>query len=527
MTTLLELLRDGYFPKELPPPFTTTSFANFIDSNYPSLPRSFRPKKFGFKKHYNIALNSEHNIARIGTLRRRLGIPNPITHFRLCEEIADHWYAIDSHIQGSQLSVSKPIKDYRTGGYRRALITTCGPSMTSYLRTKYRMGAKYLLMTDIAEFYHSIYTHSIPWAFYGKTYAKTHRNDLRLTGNRLDKFTMNCQDGQTIGIPIGPDTSLVLAEILLTRVDRTIAPKLKQLKGFRQIDDYELCFSKLKDAEIALNEIESALSDFELHVNPKKTKIEPLPLALENYWATWLRNFKLGKTKREQRTNLISYFSRAFEFANENPELSILRYAIARLRSTKIDSGNWQLFQNLLLQCVSSEPGTLPYVLELYVRFYNQGYNITTDQLEEVLNSQIQYHAPLGHGSEVAWSLWGAIAFQVSLHSASASAVSNMEDSIVSLLALDAEQHELFLDHLNKRKWTQYMTKEGLDGEQWLLSYEANIKGWLPSLRGGDHVADHKCFKYLKANNVQFYDISLAAKVIPCATSRIPTGYCL
>jgi len=50
------------------------------------------------------------------------------------------------------------------------------------------------------------------------------------------------------------------------------------------------------------------------------------------------------------------------------------------------------------------------------------------------------------------------------------------------------------------------MTSDGLEGEQWLLSYEANVKGWLPSRGGGDHVAQHSAFAYLKRLGVSFYD---------------------
>jgi len=53
MVTLFELLRDGYFPRELPPPFTTAPFANLILSNSASLPASLEIK---FKSN-----TSDHN----------------------------------------------------------------------------------------------------------------------------------------------------------------------------------------------------------------------------------------------------------------------------------------------------------------------------------------------------------------------------------------------------------------------------------------------------------------------------------
>jgi hypothetical protein len=91
-------------------------------------------------------------------------------------------------------------------------------------RARSRTASRYLLATDLSQFYPSIYTHSIPWALHTKSVAKAKPNDYSLLGNVLDLAMRNGQDKQTIGIPIGPDTSLVIAEAILSSVD-------VQLKG--------------------------------------------------------------------------------------------------------------------------------------------------------------------------------------------------------------------------------------------------------------------------------------------------------
>ena len=280
MMTLLELLRDGYFPRELPPPFTTAPFADLILSNSASLPASLENK---FKSN-----TADHNITRVGTLRRKLGIPNPIAQYQLSKEIATNWNSLDAHVENSKISVSKP-KSIKDSG--RALVPQIRPRFLPILRASRRFGSKYLLKCDISIFYNSIYTHSIPWALHGKSLAKQNRSQA-LLGNRLDILTRSTQDDQTIGIPIGPDTSFLLSEILLATIDQIIVSNLgSSLCGFRWADDFELCFSNILEAEMALNAIESALSDFELTLNPRKTVIDQLPLPLDDYWAIELKYF--------------------------------------------------------------------------------------------------------------------------------------------------------------------------------------------------------------------------------------------
>ncbi|WP_286857092.1 hypothetical protein [Methanosaeta sp. UBA356] len=144
----------------------------------------------------------------------------------------------------------------------------------------------------------------------------------------------------------------------------------------------------------------------------------------------------------------------------------------------------------------------------------NNGYKMRLDQLRDVLNCQINNHAPLGHGSEVAWSLWGAILFNLQLNTESSKAISKIEDSIVALLALDAESRGLFEEPLEKSHWSQYMNNDSLYGEQWLLSYEANVENWISS-EDKNHVNSDNIFKYLKNNGVKFYNTSITIKKMP------------
>ncbi len=74
MVKLVEFLRDGYFPRELPSPFTTAPFANLIFSNSSSLPSCLENK---FQSP-----TSDHYLTRVGPLRRQFGIPHPIVQFR-------------------------------------------------------------------------------------------------------------------------------------------------------------------------------------------------------------------------------------------------------------------------------------------------------------------------------------------------------------------------------------------------------------------------------------------------------------
>ena len=80
--------------------------------------------------------------------------------------------------------------------------------------------ADWLVKTDISRFYPSIYTHSIPWAAYGKERVKAGLDFYKGSfADRLDLLVRSCNRNQTIRLPIGPETSRIIAEIISSRID--------------------------------------------------------------------------------------------------------------------------------------------------------------------------------------------------------------------------------------------------------------------------------------------------------------------
>ena len=242
------LLHRGFFPKELPPTFDSLGFAAFVQGNQLELTPPPNANQL-------ISRPAIHNLALPGRLRRRLQVPNPLNQLELVQVIVGGWAKIQAHLDLSTLSQSKPVKDKYE---RRALVIERTGNDLPLIRSVVRAVGRFVVQTDIARFYHSIYTHSIPWALKGKDWAKKNRTGG--LGNDLDRALRNSQDGQTLGIPVGPDTSLVIAEIIATAVDVKLQGALES--GFRFMDDYEFSFPSRSPAERSLVRIEEGRHDY-------------------------------------------------------------------------------------------------------------------------------------------------------------------------------------------------------------------------------------------------------------------------
>jgi hypothetical protein len=224
----------GYFPSELPPPFVTAQLGSSL-SKLPNLtnlkPRSSQCCLFSIPKSW--------------PARRILSVPNPLHQLLLSISVAEHWDDLHEIFVESTISLSKPTM-FPDGV--RAVSRAVDFDVWSTARFQRSADARFVLRTDLSRFYNTIYTHSLPWAIHGKELAKADRSSS-LYGNVLDTRVRNTQDQQTMGLPVGPDTSFVLAELIGARIDQDLQNEIPRLRGVRYVDDFHLYFDSRADAE--------------------------------------------------------------------------------------------------------------------------------------------------------------------------------------------------------------------------------------------------------------------------------------
>ena len=195
----------GYFPDRVIPPVNSLALSvaipDILAYTQPIVSDILRRVRgVGFER----TRCATHSVPKRKHLRRTLSIPNPLHQCILSAEIASNWQTLEAFCAQSPLSLSVP-----KPSIERALEATNGLNKQPIFRAQRSVGARYLLKTDIARYYPSIYSHSVPWALHGKDAARSDKK-FNLLGNRLDLWLRATQDKQTGGIPIGPDSSFLI-----------------------------------------------------------------------------------------------------------------------------------------------------------------------------------------------------------------------------------------------------------------------------------------------------------------------------
>ena len=487
MPTVEDLLTRGYFHDRVIPPLGSEALAPAIPELRGYVRAQQRRKRRSRCAH--------HSVPKKKHLRRVLSIPNPFHQTLLCAEIERNWPQLQSFCAGSQISLSVP-----QDSAKRALQSNHDISAVTTERALRSIGKRYLLKADFARYYPSIYTHSIPWALHGK---QNSRVDQSLFGNAIDRRVRDTQDQQTGGIPIGPDTSFLLGEVIGSAIDRDLHGVIGDLHGVRFIDDVYLYFETLQEAELALSQLHKIAKNFELEIHDQKTEINALPDELEPAWKTELRAMEIRASGQAQNTDLVSLFNKAFELTRRFPGDSILTYVAKQVKNIEIDPENWSLAQALLLKATLAEPSMMSVVFDILDK--NRHLLTNKEPLEATVASLCAYHAPLQQGYEVAWALWIARSHSITIPDRVIDKITQLEDDIVALVALDLWQQGCIDILADFSRWRALLLPENLYTEHWLLAYEAPERGWLPTQNGDDYVSSDGLFSILRKHNVRFY----------------------
>lgn len=267
------LLKSNYFPlqkdrnEELPSIFSSELFTADIADELVAI----KLRNGGYD-------DLSFNVTRFNNVHRKISIPHPLPYAHLVNTITKNWVGI-SHIEENENSIIRPLK-HKDG---RIIVMTYEHSKRKTKRySDSSKGKKFIVHSDISNFYPSIYTHAIPWALLGVPEAKLNRSGG--FENQLDAHQRMMKRNETTGIAIGPGTSNIVSEIILYEVDKLL--KDKGYEFYRFIDDYTAFCSTYEESESFIRDLSEYLSIYSLLLNIKKTEIKKLPKPTVADWVS-------------------------------------------------------------------------------------------------------------------------------------------------------------------------------------------------------------------------------------------------
>ena len=520
---LKALLSKGYFPKELPPVFTTTDFGTHADvildewqqENVFGVKRSKDFEKIGgkrFRSKYsfkNVPSADPEVISKPKKLyeRRNIHVTHPIPQALLTREIAENWPKVQKWLSRQRYSEDEILVADRHERAIKGINFPIHRAKMSYLEAT----SDWLIKTDISRFYPTIYTHSIAWAAYGKERVKGALKTYEGTfADRLDMLVRSCNRNQTIGVPIGPETSRILAEIISSRIDLDFSEQLGDLPGEvvdRLQDDWAVGAATLEKSEKILSVISSCYREYGLEINGSKTSISHILASDQENWKSEISAFLSHRRGGLYRSRLEEFLALCLRLQLEYPSAPVLNYALSIIEGRRFSPTDIEVLESFLLKAAVIAPISMDRVCRIILNIDHTSGGLSKERLARRFTILAERHFENGALFEVIWLLYTLRGLKKPIKSSKIMKYAeSVQSSAIRLLLLDMSSKGLCVTPDPAQKWEEEINEERvLSDWSWLVAYEGIRKGWLKDKHG---LMAKPFFKAMSDRDVVFYDPS-------------------
>ena len=439
---------------------------------------------------------------------RAFAIINPISYAILSQFISQHWTQITDifKLSGNSSNVPKFPPKISDAGRAFAPNTVLAKKSS---QERLASGFPLIVHMDISRFYGSIYTHTIPWAVLGKEKAKSLFKAKKLDSewsSRLDLFVRNSNERQTVGIPIGPDTSRIISELILSRLDRQISSSGKKIKSSRfihGIDDYQFGAMSQVEVEEIQAKFSLELRDFELRPNDRKTFVNSGLAFAPVHWEHMFD--ELGGSKGAALVE--HFFDVLYEIMKENPDSNVAGYSLKRFAKPLAKSPVKELVLQYLQRFLFAVPHLARWVLPLLLGL-STVVGLTKDS-RRLLDWGIEISCRRGDVVNLLWFLYARIFLKLGITAKQAEECFSLSSPLIDL-SLE-HMRVLGLNKMPLSKVRSRYSSSSFADREWLMLYEMQAKGWdvtVPFDAIGSSTDTEQLFHYLKSESVSFYDAS-------------------
>ena len=498
MFQLENLLRNEFFPAELPECFSTNDLADNA-SEAISATKEFNrscsvPIKFsGYKSESS---------------RRKFSIPNPYHYIKAANVIVENSEHIFNVLRKSVYSLTAPVyklPDF-TEPYAKKVVTVADTK--KMIESQYNDN-RYEIRLDISSFFDSIYTHSIPWAIHGIAQAKRMRNDDSLLGNILDQHMRAMNYNQTNGILVGNAVSRIISEILLCTVDAQIRQKFPDISCCRYVDDYYIYTKDSTQIQEIISHVRTYLAQYELSFNENKIQINESPFLYGQPWVEEVKQY-IHLPPEVFLSKLIMEF-------NTHKDIKIIKYGLKVLSCYKYTPKNWGAMQSRFLNLWVRFPSLANRIYPILM--VNQEF-LKKSTLKQAIYSVIDEAILLHRDQELIWAIWFIKVFDIHISQTYVVNVLSSKNDIAKIIILDIiSKRNLSTSKRIKQELIRLrddlISLDSDNGkndalmwsQHWLLAYEADLNKWLTIDGVPFQIArKNQFFQKLIKNKVKFYD---------------------
>lgn len=208
-----------------------------------------------------------------------------------------------------------------------------------------------VLLCDFVDFYNQIYSHRLR-----NVMAEAGGAKLEQYAQVVEHFLLGLNDNTSRGIPVGPAASIVLAEVLLSDIDRKV---LSHTSSFvRWVDDFRIFFKGFDDARAFLHEFTKYLHEVHrLVLSGEKTEILTTAEFAAGRFHDDEETVRLKRQAKAEELALAEYWTKLCEKANpySSPEDAFDETEYNALREQLLQSNRVEILAGAYAEILSEQ----------------------------------------------------------------------------------------------------------------------------------------------------------------------------
>lgn len=326
----------------------------------------------------------------------------------------------------------------------------------------YATGAKSVLKLDISNCFSSFYTHMIPAILLGVEQEEIEfRNSLQnlpVSQNytilkSVDSIIRRQNENRTNGLLVGPLTSKIIAEGLLTRID--IELENQGLKFSRYVDDYEVYLYD-SDEKRVVNIFTNILKKYGFTLNSEKTELVDFPYYIVENLDDIINSFNLQSLDDFHLMNLFNQFLTL----EKNGTKGAVRYLIKSLEKKTIQPQNNQLYKSYIISILSNNERSLSKACYLLIK--NKLSSPLSGEDIAIIFMLLNKHLDENNDLEVVWLLYVLIETnRIHINDEIISKIVSSDNDLAKIMLL---RKQLLSD--------EFMHHVSASAKSWILCYE-------------------------------------------------------
>jgi hypothetical protein len=317
----------------------------------------------------------------------------------------------------------------------------------------------------------------------------------------------SCNRNQTIGIPVGPETSRILADIISTRIDEelSLAINISQANVDRLQDDWFIGTTTLEAADPAIAAIIAVYRRYELDINGEKTSVDRTKSHLAEVWVQEIIAFLSHRPGELFGQRLRSFLSLVLRLQKDHEKSPVVSYGISVLEGDQFAASDIEAVESFLLKSASIAPRAMDRICGLLINLHFKTRRLSRQRIGERLGELAVRNLRNGHVFEAMWQLYAMRGLKCVIQDKELVDLSSeMSPSVLPLILLDMKSKKLCTVSLPTTEWESRVTLENCEtSPSWLLAYEGIRHGWLGDPQG---LAQSPFFAPMLARGIVFYD---------------------